>query len=447
MRIALTTLGCKLNATETSAIERRLIEQEHEIVPYGENADVLIVNSCSVTDQADVECRKIIRRGLRGAPQAHVVVTGCYAQLKPSEILAIEGVTAVVGTSEKLRIPELLPELIAPSQSRSWVVPPSQMNDFAPARSSRVNTRTRAFLKVQDGCDYSCTFCTIPLARGPARAMEMSQVRNELIAIADEGFHECVISGINLGEYETSAGERLRDLLQMINRMQLPYRVRLGSVEPNTMTPEIIELIAQSSSIVPHVHIPLQSGSAEVLAAMRRRYNPGMYRTVLQNLYSAMPHIGVGIDVISGFPGETSAHAEETIRFLSDVPWSYLHAFTYSERSNTPAPGMGEVVDVPERRERTRRLRELSTSRTREFYFRELGAVRQFLPEGYDAVNSSWSGWTENHIAIRVNGPAGMVKKPISVRLIDVVEDVVLAEPIDLLNDHVEQFSNEGVVS
>lgn len=445
MRIALTTLGCKLNATETSAIERRLIEHEHEIVPFGENADVLIVNTCSVTDQADVECRKVIRRGLRGAPQAHVVVTGCYAQLKPNEILSIDGVTAVVGTSDKLRIPELLSDLIAPSKSRTWVVPPSQMIEFTPARSSRVNSRTRAFLKVQDGCDYSCSFCTIPLARGPARAMELSDVRNELVAIADEGFHECVISGINLGEYETSTGERLRDLLRMINAMQLPYRIRLGSIEPNTMSTEIIELIAQSPSIVPHVHLPLQSGSAEVLAAMRRRYNPQMYRSVLQNLYSAMPHIAVGIDVISGFPGETSANAEETIRFLSDVPWSYLHAFTYSERANTLASTMGVEVDVAERRERTRRLRELSAARTREFYHRDLGAIRQFLPEGYDATNETWTGWTENHIAVRFKGPADMEKKPITVRLLEVIADAVLVEHVDSLPGHVELFSNVGV--
>lgn len=431
MRVALTTLGCKLNATETSAIERRFVDGGHEVVEYGQPADLLVVNTCSVTEQADIECRKIVRKGLRGAPDAKVVVTGCYAQLKPDDVLSIDGVRAVVGTASKLRIAEMALDILAAPEKMRIMEPLTQRTPFISARSSRVNSRTRAFIKVQDGCDYSCSFCTIPLARGPARAMPLSELRDELIAVVNEGFSECVISGINLGEYETSDGKRLIDLLRMIEAMQLPIRLRLGSIEPNTLTPEIIDAIAQSRTIVPHFHIPLQSGSGRILRAMRRRYNPAMYRSVIERLHHALPDAAIGIDVITGFPGETEMEFNETVALLQSLPWTYLHVFTYSERANTDAAVMSDSVDVAMRRERTRRLRDLSQVRTQEFHRSQLGSVRTFLPEGYESATSTWTGWTENHVAVRLAGAADMPKRPMRVLLVAEYSDGVDAQAID----------------
>ncbi|MFM8771597.1 MAG: tRNA (N(6)-L-threonylcarbamoyladenosine(37)-C(2))-methylthiotransferase MtaB [Candidatus Kapaibacterium sp.] len=431
MRVALTTLGCKLNATETSAIERRFVDGGHEIVEYGQPADLLVVNTCSVTEQADTECRKIVRKGLRGAPDANVVVTGCYAQLKPDDVLSIDGVKAVVGTASKLRIADMALDILGAPEKMRIMEPLTQRTPFTSARSSRVNSRTRAFIKVQDGCDYSCSFCTIPLARGPARAMPLAELRNELIAVVNEGFCECVISGINLGEYETPEGERLIDLLCMIESMQLPIRVRLGSIEPNTLTAEIISAIAQSRTIVPHFHVPLQSGSGRILRAMRRRYNPAMYRSVIERLHTVLPEAAIGIDVITGFPGESEAEFNETVELLQSLPWTYLHVFTYSERSNTDAAAMPDSVDVAVRRERTRRLRDLSEKRTQEFHRSQLGTVRTFLPEGYDSAANTWTGWTENHVAVRLAGEANMPKHPMRVLLISEHSGVVDAQLID----------------
>lgn len=431
MRVALTTLGCKLNATETSAIERRFVAGGHEIVEYGQPADLLVVNTCSVTEQADTECRKIVRKGLRGAPDAKVIVTGCYAQLKPDNVLSIDGVKAVVGTASKLRIADMASDILGASEKVRIMEPLTQRTPFMSARSSRVNSRTRAFIKVQDGCDYTCSFCTIPLARGPARAMPLAELRNELVAVVNEGFCECVISGINLGEYESPEGERLINLLQMIESMQLPIRVRLGSIEPNTLTAEIISAIAQSRAIVPHVHIPLQSGSARILRAMRRRYNPAMYRSVIKRLHTVLPDAAIGIDVITGFPGETEVEFEETVALLQSLPWTYLHVFTYSERANTDAAAMIESVDVAIRRERTRRLREMSEKRTQEFHRSQLGSVRTFLPEGYDSTTNTWTGWTENHVAVRLVGAADMTKRPMRVLLTSEHSGVVDAQVID----------------
>jgi threonylcarbamoyladenosine tRNA methylthiotransferase MtaB len=431
MRVALTTLGCKLNATETSAIERRFVEAGHEIVEYGHPAELLVVNTCSVTEQADTECRKIVRKGLRGAPDAKVVVTGCYAQLKPDDVLSIDGVRAVVGTASKLRIADMAMEILAAPEKMRIMEPLSERTPFTSARSSRVNSRTRAFIKVQDGCDYSCSFCTIPLARGPARAMPLEQLREELVAVVNEGFFECVISGINLGEYESPSGERLIDLLRMIDSMQLPIRVRLGSIEPNTLTAEIIDAVAQSLTIVPHFHIPLQSGSGRILRAMRRRYNPAMYRSVIEQLQRALPDAAIGVDVITGFPGETEVEFNETIALLQSLPWTYLHVFTYSERANTDASSMSDSVYVAVRRERTRRLRALSDVRTQEFHRSQLERMRTFLPEGYDPATGTWSGWTENHVAVRLTGAPDMPKRPMRVLLVSEHSGAVDARVID----------------
>lgn len=432
MRVALHTLGCKLNSTETAAIERQFRVQGHDIVEYGSDADLLLINTCTVTEQADVECRKVVRKGLRGAPDARVIVTGCYAQLQPEEIASIEGVTAVVGTADKLKIVEQLSDLL---YSETVVVRVDELTTdttFIGARSGSGNSRTRAFLKIQDGCDYSCSFCTIPLARGPARAMSLDAIRRELQAIAVEGYQECILTGINLGEYRSPDNQRFADVLAMTADMDLPYRIRIGSIEPNTLNDDVLRIWSECSNIVPHLHMPLQSGCDTILRSMKRRYNTSMYRERVQTFAELFPDAGIGIDVIAGYPGETQSHFDETVQFLHSIPWTYLHVFTYSERELTPAANYSGAVPMNERRERTRILRAQSQNRTSEFHQQQIGTERMFLPEGYDVEARAWTGWTENHVASILHAPYSIEKVRMNVRLVEVVGDKVRVEPIEV---------------
>ncbi|HLP29695.1 MAG TPA: tRNA (N(6)-L-threonylcarbamoyladenosine(37)-C(2))-methylthiotransferase MtaB [Candidatus Didemnitutus sp.] len=429
MRIALHTLGCKLNYSETATIREDLVQRGHEIVPFSAEADVLLVNTCSVTENADIECRKIVRRGLRTSPNASVVVTGCYAQLQPEEIASIDGVKAVIGMTQKFTIGEKLDEILSSVSPRIYVDEISTATVFNGSRTGRGDSRTRSFLKIQDGCDYSCTFCTIPRARGPARAMSLASIQRDLESIAQEGYHEVVLSGINLGEYRGENGERFIDVVNMIEEMAPPFRVRISSIEPNTLTPEIIDLISVSRTFVPHLHVPLQSGSADVLRDMRRRYNPAMYAKMADRVTSSMPHAALGIDVIVGFPGETDAHFEETVSFLEGIPFTYLHVFTYSERENTPASTMHGQVDVAVRRLRTQRLRAMSQIRTMEFHKGQCGSRKVMIPEGYDPTTGRWDGWTENHVYVSLEAPSTLQKRPYSVELLFTDDDAVRVTP------------------
>jgi threonylcarbamoyladenosine tRNA methylthiotransferase MtaB len=431
MRIAFHTLGCKLNYSETATVRDELVQQGHDVVAFSEEADVLLVNTCSVTENADIECRKIIRRGLRTSPNASVVITGCYAQLQPEEIASIDGVKAVVGMTQKFNIGEKLAEIVASASPRIYVDEISTATVFNGSRTGRGDSRTRSFFKIQDGCDYSCTFCTIPLARGPARAMSISAIRTELESIAHEGYHEVVLSGINLGEYRGENDERFIDVLKMIDDIEPPFRVRISSIEPNTLTPEIIDLIAASKTFVPHLHVPLQSGSVEILRNMRRRYNPAKYRETAQHIATAMPHAALGIDVIVGFPGETDAHFEETLAFIKDLPFTYLHVFTYSERENTPASSMTGHVDMALRKARTQRLRALSHERTTRFHAQQCGTTRVMIPEGFDPTTGTWDGWTENHVYVKLEAPSTLKKRPYRVHLQYVENDAVRIVPED----------------
>lgn len=431
MRVAFHTLGCKLNSTETAAIERQFRSQGHEVVDYGSDADLLLINTCTVTEQADVECRKVVRKGLRGAPDARVIVTGCYAQLQPEEIASIDGVTAVVGTADKLKIVEQLSDLLNSETVTVRVDELSSGTTFIGARSGNGNSRTRAFLKIQDGCDYSCSFCTIPLARGPARAMTLDAIRRELQAIAVEGYQECILTGINLGEYRSQGDERFAAVLAMIADMDLPFRIRVGSIEPNTLSDDVLRIWSECSNIVPHLHMPLQSGSDTILRSMKRRYNTSMYRERVQTFAELFPDAGIGIDVIAGYPGESPVHFDETAEFLHSIPWTYLHVFTYSERELTPAASYSGAVPMNVRRERTRILRALSQERTREFHQQQVGTERVFLPEGYDVEARAWTGWTENHVASILQAPYSLEKIRMNVRLVEITADKVRVEPIE----------------
>ncbi len=415
MRIAVHTLGCKLNYSETSRLCDDLLAQGHVVVPFDAPADVVLLNTCSVTEQADSECRKLVRRTRRVSPDASVIVTGCYAQLQPQEIAAIEGVSAVIGTARKFTIPERLSELV---RTDSVVIDADDLADvqFEPSRTHRSASRTRTFFKIQDGCDYSCSFCTIPKARGSARSMLRDDVRREIDRIVEDGYQEVILSGVNLGEYHDADGGRFVDVLSMIVEGRPPFRLRISSIEPNTVTHEVIDLIASSPTIVPHLHIPLQSGSTSVLRRMRRRYTAERYRDLISMLHDRIPGIALGIDVIVGFPGETDDEFEQTYEFLAGLPWSYLHVFTYSERDDTVAAQMDQL-DRGERRRRTNRLRALSDWKHARFIDGQLGSAAEVLPESYDAATGFWRGWSQHHVAVLFPGEESMQKVVRRVRL------------------------------
>lgn len=436
MRIAFHTLGCKLNYGETATIREDLVGRGHEVVEFGKDMDVLVINTCSVTNNADVECRKVVRKGLRSAPTALIVVTGCYAQLQPEEIASIDGVSAVIGTTQKFTLGEKLKEISNSREPLVLVDEISLATVFNSSRSGSGDSRTRCFLKIQDGCDYICTFCTIPMARGAARAMPIDEVRRELELIGNEGYHEVVLSGINIGEYRSERGHRFVDVMNMIEQMGPPFRVRISSIEPNTVSSEIIDLLATSSVFTPHLHIPLQSGSAETLRGMKRRYNPDMYASLVRRLVGRIPHIAIGIDVITGFPGETEAQFEETVSFLNSLPYMYLHVFTYSERDRTPASSFDGKVDISVRRARTNRLRAMSARRTAEFHTMQCGTERTMIPEGFDESTGMWNGWTENHIAVLLEATFDLVKQPYRVLLDRSFNEAVYVTPIDKLEFH-----------
>lgn len=417
MRIAVHTLGCKLNYSETSRLCDDLASGGHVIVPFDEPADVVLLNTCSVTETADVECRKLVRRSRRTSPHASVIVTGCYAQLKPQEIASIEGVRAVIGTAKKFSIPERLQEIISSDHVTIDADAFEEDVPFEPSRTHRSASRTRTFFKIQDGCDYSCSFCTIPLARGSARSMLQGDVQRELDRIVADGYKEVILSGVNLGEYNDGDGSRLIDVIRMIEDQLPPFRLRISSIEPNTVTNELIEAIASSSIIVPHLHIPLQSGSSGVLRRMRRRYTAENYRNLVARLHEKIPGLALGIDVIVGFPGESEEEFEQTYAFLEDLSWSYLHVFTYSERDDTIAASY-QPVDKGLRRMRTHRLRALSEWKHARYVDTKMHSIAKVLPESYDVVTGVWRGWSEYHIAVSFNGAHTLPK-----RVYDVVID------------------------
>ena len=421
MNVTFYTLGCKLNYAETSQLQSIFERDGHTVVPFGQPADAVIINTCTVTENADKECRQIIRRALRLSPSAFVGVTGCYAQLQPEEIASIEGVDAVFGAKEKFSMTELVRDFRKFDTPRCFVSDlGEEAPDFVEAQSAETDSRTRAFLKLQDGCDYKCSFCTIPLARGKSRAMDFALIPQKIRALEASGYHEVVLSGINLGDYEAPTGETFTDVVRQIEEMQPRLRVRISSIEPNLLTREIIDIIAQSSVFCPSFHIPLQSGSPDVLRQMRRRYNVGQYSDLIHTIKDVMPSAGIGADVIVGFPMETDAHFEETFAFLHDLPVSYLHVFSYSERENTPAAELSAQtggVPMPKRAERSKRLRALSAKKKFVFYASQSGTEHTVIPEQRSAETGLWAGWTENYVRAEFAGAVSLVQAPMRIRL------------------------------
>ena len=402
--VALHTLGCKLNYAETSSISRLLEQDGFVKKEFLEEADVYVINTCSVTDNADKECRQLVRRIQRRAPQAMVVITGCYAQLKPKEIAEIPGVNLVLGAAEKFNITHHLKELTHGDSAR---ISSCEIEDVQGFHSSfSLNSRTRTFLKVQDGCDYNCSFCTIPMARGKSRSNKIDNVLSEIRQIKEAGVKEIVLTGINLGDFGKDAngqktGKNFYQLLKEIEALDGVERYRISSIEPNLLTNEIIELVACGKKIMPHFHIPLQSGSNKILGLMRRRYKRELYAEKVEMIKRMMPHCCIGVDVITGFPGETEEDFKETISFLSDLDVSYFHVFTYSERANTVALDIEPVVPVHRRHERTKILRSLSYKKMQQFTKEHSGQQRKVLFEGQDK-NGMMEGYSDNYIKIAV---------------------------------------------
>ena len=401
--VALHTLGCKLNFSETSTIGRLLENDGFVKKDFNEIADVYVINTCSVTDNADKECRLLVRRIQKKAPEAMVVITGCYAQLKPNEIAQIPGVDLVLGVAEKFNISHHLKNITKGDSAKICSCDIDDVNEFTASHS--INDRTRVFLKVQDGCDYNCSFCTIPLARGKSRSNSIDNVVTDVKAMAAKGAKEIVLTGINLGDFGKgfTGGkkneESFFDLIKELDEVEGIERYRISSIEPNLLTNNIVEFVSNSKKFMPHFHIPLQSGSNKILSLMRRRYKKELYAERVGLIKTLMPHCAVGADVIVGFPGETTDDFKETFDFLHQLDISYLHVFTYSERANTTALEIKPVVPVHIRHERNKQLRNLSYQKMQYFTNRHIGETRKVLFENPDK-NGMVEGYTDNYIKI-----------------------------------------------
>lgn len=399
------TLGCKLNFAETSTIARQLTDAGYDKVSFDERADIYVINTCSVTENADRECKLHVKRAMKANPEGLVVIVGCYAQLKPEEISQIEGVDLVLGAKEKFNILSYLDDLEKTDHEGIVHSCEIEETDFF-IGSYSIGDRTRAFLKVQDGCDYKCTYCTIPLARGISRSDTIDNVLKNAKEIAGRDIKEIVLTGVNIGDYGKGEFGNKRhehtflDLISELDKVDGIERIRISSIEPNLLKDESIELVSKSRSFVPHFHIPLQSGSDDLLKKMKRRYLTKLYRERVSKIREVMPDAAVGVDVIVGFPGETEEKFMETYNFLNELPITYLHVFTYSERENTEAAGMDGVVPVAERKKRNKMLRILSEKKKMAFYQTQLGKTLPVLWE-HENKDGKMFGFTENYVRVQ----------------------------------------------
>ena len=421
--IAFHTLGCKLNYSETSTIRRRFEDLGYGTVQWEDPADIYVLNTCSVTDFADKKCRAAVRKALRRRPDARIIIIGCYAQLKPQEIAEIPGVDLVLGAAEKFNIHNYV-EGLSKSSDKGMVRAGEiqEVNSFEEAFS--FGDRTRTFLKIQDGCDYKCSFCTIPQARGNSRSPSIESVVNNAKQIADQGVKEVVLTGVNIGDF----GSSFLDLMIQLDKVKGIERFRISSIEPNLCTDQIIAFVAKSNRFVPHFHMPLQSGSDRILTLMRRRYKRELYKNRVQLIKTLMPHCCIGVDIIVGFPGETEADFEETVEFLTALDISYLHVFTYSERANTVAINLPDPVPMNVRRERNEILRVLSQKKKHHFYQQHLGETRQVLVE--QSKKGKVTGFTDNYIKVTLEKSEANINKILNVHLNDITPDLTVSAKI-----------------
>jgi len=423
-KVAFYTLGCKLNFSETSTIGRLFTDAGYAVVEFTDAADVYVINTCSVTDHADKKCRKVVKEALKYSPNAYITIVGCYAQLKPTEIAEIEGVDMVLGAAEKFRIVEFISDLTKNPKAVVHQQNIEKVNhNFIAAYS--IGDRTRTFLKVQDGCDYPCTYCTIPLARGGSRSDTIENVVSRAIQIAQSGVKEIVLTGVNLGDFGIRDGKRedkFFDLVKALDEVEGIERIRISSIEPNLLSNEIIEFVATSKRFVPHFHIPLQSGSNKILGLMKRRYQRELYTERVAKIKQVMPNCCIGVDVIVGFPGETQEDFLETYQFLNELDISYLHVFTYSEREQTPAAEMKGKVAGSTRFDRNKMLHILSDKKRRAFYQSQIGTTAQVLFED-DQKNGFMHGFTKNYVKVKAKYDPVMVNELKNVKLVELLAD------------------------
>ncbi|MBK8954211.1 MAG: tRNA (N(6)-L-threonylcarbamoyladenosine(37)-C(2))-methylthiotransferase MtaB [Saprospiraceae bacterium] len=409
--VAFHTLGCKLNYSESSSIAKQFQLAGYEEVAFEQPSDLYIINTCSVTDQADKKCRKAVRAAVASNPHAQVVVIGCYAQLKPEEISQIQGVSLVLGAAEKFNILQHLPdEDLHQMKPAVYSGSVQDVKSFVPSFSTE--GRTRSFLKVQDGCDYKCSFCTIPLARGASRSPSIQQVLQTAELLVQEGIKEIVLTGVNIGDFgkhpgateNTTTKENFLELISKLDQIPGEFRYRISSIEPNLCTEEIINFIGNSEKFMPHFHMPLQSGDDEILAKMQRRYKRRLYQERVNYIKKIMPHAGIGVDVITGFPGETDFHFNNTFEFLEGLDVSYLHVFTYSERLNTPAAKEPNQISGTIRKKRSDVLRKLSDDKKNKFNLKNIGTVQQVLIESINQ-EGLFEAYTPNYIRVAISPP------------------------------------------
>ena len=393
------TLGCKLNFSETSTIARNLKDAGYKKVEFHEPADVYVINTCSVTDNADKKCKKIVQQALKHSPGAYIAIIGCYAQLKPEEISKIPGVDLVLGANEKFNLAEHLKDFSKTDKAIIYNTEIKSVNSFKAAFSE--GDRTRTFLKVQDGCDYFCSFCTIPLARGFSRSDTVANTLEQAKKAILGGAKEIVLTGVNIGDFGKNTNENFFDLIKALNKLEGVERFRISSIEPNLLTNEIIEFVSKSEKFLPHFHIPLQSGSNKILKAMRRRYERELYAERVNKIKSLMPHAAIGVDVIVGFPSESKEDFLDTYEFINGLDVSYLHVFTYSERENTTALRINGVVPVNERNERSKQLHILSEKKKRFFYEQNTNKVYPVLFEAENDGGTMY-GFTSNYIKVSI---------------------------------------------
>ena len=423
-KVAFYTLGCKLNFSETSTISRDFQANNFKVISASKKADIYVINTCSVTQNADNKFRSVVRKMNRLNPNAFIVAIGCYAQLKPNELSDVEGVDLVLGANEKFNIMDYIGDLTKNSKTDIYSCDISAVDTYISSYSA--NDRTRAFLKVQDGCDYKCTYCTIPLARGISRSDSLKNIKKNVELIASEGIKEIVLTGVNIGDYGKGEYGNKRhdntffDLVSELDNSKNIDRFRISSIEPNLLTEEIISFIGKSKLFVPHFHIPLQSGSNQILRNMKRRYNKDLYRDRINLINNTIPNVCIGVDVIVGFPGETEEYFNETLNFLKELNVSYLHVFTYSERDNTIAAELSNPVPMEVRSKRSMILRSLSDKKRRSFYQSQLGSYKTVLYETENKKGYIY-GYTENYLRVRSpwNPELANKLKPVRINRID----------------------------
>ncbi|UKN02207.1 tRNA (N(6)-L-threonylcarbamoyladenosine(37)-C(2))-methylthiotransferase MtaB [Paracrocinitomix mangrovi] len=419
-KVAFYTLGCKLNFSETSTIARNFEDQGFAKVDFNDRPDIFVINTCSVTENADKKCRNIVRRALKINPDAFITMIGCYAQLKPTEISEIPGVDLVLGANEKFNILEHIESLEKQEEATVLNNNIKETNTFVPSYS--IGDRTRTFLKIQDGCDYFCSFCTIPLARGKSRNASIAETVEEAKAIAKTDVREVVLTGVNIGDFGQEGDENFYQLVQEFDKIEGIDRWRISSIEPNLLSNDIIHFVANSNNFVPHFHIPLQSGSDNLLKSMRRKYLTDLYTDRVATIKKLMPDCCIGVDVIVGYPGETDEEFNKTINFVKELDVSYLHVFTYSERANTTARKLGEVVPVNVRRERSKQLQILSEKKRRAFYESQIGKTFKVLFEA-DDNEGMINGFTENYVKVKTAFDPQLINQIVEVTLTEIDRD------------------------